>query len=130
MHLDLALFLLVVALTPRVSAFGDMDVITLPQRQASPKAAASTTLTSAMSTPDELSEPFSFCLDGKIIPPVIDVGGVTTPKDISISSVDCFIDGEIGLSVGGSWPGDHVQIPLDAEKIPRASTSHTVSTLV
>lgn len=55
---------------------------------------------------------------------------VHRPKDISISSVDCFIDGEIGLSVGGSWPGDHVQIPLDAEKIPRASTSHTVSTLV
>lgn len=77
MHLESALFLSLTTLMPRVSAVLNPDGITLFQRQASPTAAASTTLTSTTSTGDEISEAFNFTLDGKIFPPDIDVDDVT-----------------------------------------------------
>ena len=43
---------------------------------------------------------------------------VCRPQDFSVNCVDCSIDGEIGISAGGSWLGDHIQPPPDVEEIP------------
>ena len=77
MYLESALFLFLTTLMPCISAVGNPDGITLFQRQASPTAAASTTLTSTTSTGDEISEAFYFNIDGKIFPPDVDVDDVT-----------------------------------------------------
>ena len=76
MFLESAPFLILTTLIPHVSAVGKPDGITLFQRQASPTAAASTMLPTTTSTGDEISEPFSFSLDGKIFPPDIVMGDV------------------------------------------------------
>ena len=69
MILEPAPFLFLLRLIPHVSAVSNPDEITLFQRQASPTAAASTMPPTTTSTGDEISEPFSFALDGKIFPP-------------------------------------------------------------
>ena len=76
MFLEPAPFLFLTTLIPHVSAVGNPDGITLFQRQASPTAAASTMPPTTTSTGDEISEPFSFTLDGKIFPPDVVMDGV------------------------------------------------------
>ncbi|KAM0800076.1 hypothetical protein BDR22DRAFT_963331 [Usnea florida] len=118
MFLKPALFLSLTTLIPHVSAVRNLDGITIFQRQASPTAAASTTLPTTTSTGDEFSDPFSFTLDGKIFPPDIVADNVIIPKDFSVNCVNCSINGNISISAGGDWSVDHIQTPSDVEEIP------------